>query len=59
MDSRWSALSLYHTLGNVQRWVFGIETNLSDIWYSVAILTGLTVFSLMVLVRRVAAPIRV
>lgn len=59
LDPRWTAVSLYHTLGSVQRWIFGVEPALRNVWYSVAILVGLTVFSVAVLLRRVSAPIRI
>lgn len=54
----WSALSLYNCLGDVQAMIFGFE-GLRDIWRSVLALSGVTLFSLIVLYRRVSAPIRV
>lgn len=54
----WSALSLYNCLGNVQAMIFGFES-FSDIWRSVLALTGVTLFSLIILYRRVSAPIRI
>jgi ABC-type transport system involved in multi-copper enzyme maturation permease subunit len=56
-DSPWTHLSLYHTLGRVQRWIFGfIETN--DVLVSLAILIVLTVGSLRILYWRISAPMR-
>lgn len=54
----WSYLSLYHTLGNVESWVFGF-TALSDVALSAAILLLLTVVSNVVLLQRITAPMRV
>ena len=51
--------SLYHTLGKVQSWVFGLETGPSEILPAGALLIGLTVVSLMVLFRRISSPMRV
>ena len=56
-DSVWSHLSLYHTLGRVQSWVFGF-LDFSDVQTSAGILIVLTVASLVILARRVAAPMR-
>jgi ABC-type transport system involved in multi-copper enzyme maturation permease subunit len=53
----WDHLSLYHTLGQVETWVFGF-TPLSEIWTSAIILCAITVVSLVVLFRNVAAPMR-
>lgn len=53
----WSHLSLYHTLGEVQSWIFGIA-RFSDVWISAAILVVLTVVTLTLLYRNVAAPMR-
>lgn len=58
LDSPWTNLSLYHTLGKVQSWVFGFS-NLEDVVTPVAILSGITLVSLMVLLRRISAPMRV
>ncbi len=56
-NSRWSYFSLYHTLGRVQSWVFGFS-ELSDILGSAIVLVAITVVSLVVLSRRVVAPMR-
>ncbi len=57
-ESAWTHLSLYHTLGKVQSWVFGFA-KLKDVLISVAILIGLTTVSLAVLFHRISAPMRV
>lgn len=54
----WSALSLYNCLGGLQAIIFGFE-DFKDVWREVLSLFGITVFSLIVLYRRVSAPIRV
>lgn len=56
-DSPWTHLSLYHTLGKVQSWVFGFS-NWDDVWISISILAVVTVISLTVLFRRISAPMR-
>ncbi len=56
---RWSLISLYHTLGNVQGWIFGTETNLSAVLEAGGLLTLITLLSWGVLARRVAAPMRI
>jgi hypothetical protein len=56
-ESAWTHLSLYHTLGRVQRWVFGFA-ELRDVLVSLAILIAVTVISLAVVYRRIAAPMR-
>lgn len=58
MVQTWSALSLYNCLGSAQAVIFGFE-DLRDVWPEVVSLAGLTLFSLIVLYRRVSAPIQV
>jgi ABC-2 type transport system permease protein len=57
-ESAWAHLSLYHTLGKVQSWVFGFA-KFRDVRASIAILIGLTTVSLAVLFYRISAPMRV
>lgn len=57
-ESVWTRMSLYHTLGRVQSWVFGFE-KLSNIIPSLLILVGISAVSLVVLFRRISAPMRV
>ena len=58
VSQRWSWLSLYNNLGDVQSWIFGFE-DFSQIYVSAMVLAGITIFSLVVLYYRVSAPIRV
>lgn len=57
-ESGWTHLSLYHTLGRVQSWVFGFD-EFKDVTVSIAILVGLTLLSLAVMFYRISAPMRV
>lgn len=54
----WSVLSLYNCLGDVQSYIFGFET-FGGIWRGAAAIFFVTIFSLVVLYRRISAPIRV
>jgi hypothetical protein len=56
--SEWSHLSLYHTLGRLQSWIFGFSA-WNDVWLSALILLAVTVVSLVILFRRVVAPMHV
>lgn len=55
----WTLLSLYHTLGRVQSWVFGLERSFSAVAAPALLLVGVTVVSLAVLLRRVSSPMRI
>lgn len=57
-QSSWTHVSLYHTLGRVQSWVFGFA-EFRDVLVSTVILSGVTVLALMILLRRISAPMRV
>ena len=54
----WSHVSLYHTLGRVQEWIFGFST-MSDAASSMILLLIILVVATGVLFRRVSAPMRV
>lgn len=54
----WTVLSLYHTLGRVQTWVFGLEADFGRVSASVFLLSLLTVLSIFVLNQRVSAQVR-
>ena len=58
-ESRWTLISLYHSLGKVQTWVFGLETDFTSVRAPIALLTVLTLVSLGVLLRRISAPLRI
>ncbi len=53
----WAHLSLYHTLGQVQRWVFGFAS-FRDSQTSAAVLVMITIVSIIILMRRIGAPMR-
>jgi hypothetical protein len=57
--SRWSMISLYHVLGTVQTWVFGLQSDINDVTAAGLILVVLTVASGIVLIARVSAPMRI
>lgn len=54
----WSVVSLYNNMSSVQSWIFGFQS-FGEVWLSVAVLTGVTIFSLVVLYRGVSAPMNV
>jgi len=60
LDRKWTLVSLYHTLGIVQEWVFGLgpSPDFDQILPWAALLAAITVVSLVVLFRRVSAPMR-
>ena len=53
-----SLVSMYDTLVRLQRWIFGLETRLSVVLPSLIVVVAVTLFSWMVLLRNVSAPIR-
>lgn len=55
---RWSVLSLYNNLGDIQSWIFGFR-EFHEIWPGTAMLLLVSLFSFIVLYRRISAPIRV
>lgn len=57
-ESRWTHLSLYHTLGRVQRWIFGFA-DFEDVMVSAGILASLTIIAFAVTYHRISAPMRV
>ena len=56
--SNWALVSMYHLLNRVQSWIFGFSTFDSARW-PLFVLIAITVVSLTVLLRRIAAPMRV
>ncbi len=56
---QWSLLSLYHVLGCVQEWVFKLSTFNDDVSSAATLLLIVTVMPFIVLVSRVAAPMRI
>ena len=57
-NDNWTIVSLYHVLGKVQTWVFGLGGGFVEVVPSAVLLTGITVVSVIVLFRRVSAPMR-
>ena len=70
LDQRWALISLYHTLGSIQDWVFDIDVSSVDVLLSAGgvgavgvlpcaiLLLGLTLISLVVLFVRISTVIR-
>jgi ABC-type transport system involved in multi-copper enzyme maturation permease subunit len=58
-ESRWTLISLYHSLGRVQTWVFGLEPNFANVQAPITLLVILTLVSVAVLLRRISAPLRI
>ncbi len=59
LSNKWSILSPYHALGEVQTWVFGIEKDFANIAPEACLLSVVTLISMAVLLRKVSAPMRV
>jgi hypothetical protein len=55
----WRLASLYHTLGEVQGYVIGLETNFATISAAAIELAVITLVSLVILFRRVSSPMRI
>jgi hypothetical protein len=55
----WRLASLYHTLGEVQGYVIGLETNFATISAAATELAVITLVSLVILFRRVSSPMRI
>lgn len=53
----WSFLSLFSTVGKVQTWVFGLETDPWEVIPFICILSGISIVAAFVLFRRISAPI--
>lgn len=59
LGRQWSMISLYHVLGRVETWVFGLSSNINEVTSAAALLLLVTILPLIVLLVRVAAPMRV
>lgn len=57
VQEKWSPVSFYHALGQVQGWVFGF-VNFDQIKIPALTLIVITVVSTMILFRRISAPMR-
>jgi hypothetical protein len=58
LAKNWSVLSLYNNLGAIQSWIFGFG-EFKNVWRGILALAMLTIFSQIILFRRVSAPIRI
>jgi hypothetical protein len=52
-------LSLYHVMGTVQSWVFGLEDTSPQLWTKIGLLVAITVGACMIMIQRISAPLRV
>ena len=59
MSNKWSFLSPYHSLGEVESWIFGIQKDFNQVAPEAFMLSTVTLISLAILLRRVDAPMRV
>jgi ABC-type transport system involved in multi-copper enzyme maturation permease subunit len=59
VDDRWALISPYHTLGQVQSYVFDLAQDSAMVAWSTASLVLVTVLSLAVIFWRVSSPMRV
>lgn len=57
-NAPWLLVSLYHTMGILMKWIFGIETDHAAILPALSVVITLAVVSLAVLYRRVSSPMR-
>ena len=57
--SHWSLVSLYSTIGRVQSWIFGLETDFTAIIPALSLLVIISLVSFVWLYRRISAPVRV
>jgi ABC-2 type transport system permease protein len=57
-ESYWTLVSLYHSLGHVQTWVFGLEPLGVRVLVPIALLVAITLVACLVIARRVSAPMR-
>ena len=59
LDSQWSLLSLYHTLGRVQAWILGVDQDFSKVLPSIAMLVLITAGATTLLFQRISSPMRI
>ncbi len=57
-ESNWTLVSLYNTLYKSQGWIFGLEEKIETVLPSFVMLASITILSLIILYRRVSAPLR-
>jgi ABC-2 type transport system permease protein len=56
-EGKWAPVSIYHALGQVQSWIFGIADFEHSKWAALMLIV-LTVISTLILFRRISAPLR-
>ena len=56
--ARWTLVSPYETLGQLQAWVFGLKPDFQTVATEAAVVGGVTLVATAVLLRRVSAPLR-
>jgi ABC-2 type transport system permease protein len=56
-EGKWAPVSIYHALGQVQSWIFGIADYEHSKWAALMLII-LTLVSTLILFRRISAPLR-
>ncbi len=56
---QWSMLSIFNTVGDVQAWVFGLQPSFAAVAPLVGLLAAISIFSFVILLRRIQAPLNV
>jgi len=56
---QWSMISLYHMLGRVQAWIFGLAPNVNDVSAAATLLAVVTLGAYTIVLSRVYAPMRI
>jgi ABC-2 type transport system permease protein len=59
LEPAWNMLSLYHVLGYVEAWVFDLSAGMKEVGPAAILLVLITILPQVVLLARVAAPMRV
>ena len=58
-ENRWACLSLYHSVGEVQAWIFGLKSEMTrTVKICLGVLIGVTLLSLRILIKRVTKPLK-
>jgi ABC-2 type transport system permease protein len=58
-ESHWSLLSLYDSMVRLQSWILGYNEQMDFPWPQALVVAGLSSVALLILLRRVSAPVRV
>ena len=59
LNPGWQLLSLYHTVQNIQAWIFGLQPYDYSVGLGLLLIVGLTLGSWVIMYRRVSAPVSV